>query len=299
MRDQPINLQSIPAPHGDKDPKRKPAIRTMKTDLAEFRGSGRVSVAQVISEELKTHPPRVVFQFQQPRSKKPVLLFGMLALMLTIAGVATYIYISSRPPTKPAESPKPPPFIFGTERSLTIVVKIQERLGFLKQLEAELKDLKRTGTITGIVLKIIDGPRQSFASLDDLMKLMDFKPPVGFIQQVESNELMLFVYQGTERNNFGVAARVKDPNRAFREMFLWEKSLLEDFFPFLFDGTISTIGVEFQDKAYHNIDYRFAKLSPEKDLGVGYTVFPARKTLIITTSQEAIERVIDRLFDTN
>lgn len=288
------NPQLTPEKEGGGETERKPAIRTMKTDLAEMAKSPGVSVAEAISRELKEHPSEVKFG-PRPGKKSWLVIGGVLLLIL--GGTAAYFFISGRSSQEATPAPQPPAPLFGVERSTVVTVRIQERLGFLRQTEAEVKDLKRAGTITGILLKVLDGPQERFASMRDFTELMGFNAPSGFSQQFESSDLMLFIYQGAERNHFGLAARAKDADRAFREMLLWEKTLPGDFLPFLFDETANVIGASFEDKTYRNIDYRFAKLSPAKDLGVGYTVFPARKVLVITTGQESIERVIDRLFD--
>lgn len=293
MLNQNPNSQLTPDRETESGTKRKPAIRTMKTDLAELAQKPDVSVTKTVSEELMAHPSRVTFK--PPRARLPRWIIMGAVLVLLAAGTALYFYLSGREPKGTVEPLKTPAPLFGVERTSTLTVRIQERLGFLRRLEQEVKDQKRTGTITGIFLKVIDGPQERFASLRDFAELMGFNAPSGLFQQFGS-ELMLFVYQGASRNHFGAAAQAKDAGRAFREMLLWEKTLPGDFFALLFDDSANTIGSSFEDKTYRNIDYRFAKLSPEKDLGVGYAVFPARKIAIITTGQEAMERIIDRLF---
>lgn len=49
--------------------------------------------------------------------------------------------------------------------------------------------------------------------------------------------------------------------------------------------------------SYRNIDYRYLAIDPEFDFGFGYLVFPARRAIVMATSEEAIRAIITRLFE--
>ena len=77
----------------------------------------------------------------------------------------------------------------------------------------------------------------------------------------------------------------------------WENSLLSDLQPLFFDQKPDVVIAPFEDRTYRNTDWRFLKLSSEKDIGIGYTIFPAGNILILTTGKEAMETTINRLFE--
>ncbi len=52
----------------------------------------------------------------------------------------------------------------------------------------------------------------------------------------------------------------------------------------------------FSGAVYRNIPYRFRKLEPDQDRGLGYFAFPAENLIVIAASEETIKRTIDRMF---
>ena len=68
-------------------------------------------------------------------------------------------------------------------------------------------------------------------------------------------------------------------------------------FTLFFGDEIKPLTSNFEDRTYRNIDWRYIKLSQEKDVGFGYTVFSAGNILVVTTSKAAMEEAINRLFD--
>jgi len=265
----------------------------MKSDLEQLSRSSKVSVIQMASEELKTHPPEI--KLKQKSAKKTLLIIGGLLLFLTLTGLALYTFILNPKTVEQPSAPKPPALPFGVEREATITVRLEEKLGFLKQLKEFAKEPGRRGTITGIRLKVWDGPQERFASLRDFADLMAFNSPASLRGRFESN-FVLFFYHGTDQNYFGFAAKASDENMIFREMILWEPMLVQDLYPFFFKEATGSPITEFEDRSYRNIDWRWAKISENEDLGIAYTIFPQNKLLVVTTGQEAMERVIDRLF---
>src|SRR3989344_4361501 len=99
----PPNPQYNYQPETVGEPERKPAIRTMRSDLEELTKSSKVAVTQVVSEELKTRPPEVNpaldsafkggVKFRRMGAKKTPLIIGGLILFLALAGFAAYVFI--------------------------------------------------------------------------------------------------------------------------------------------------------------------------------------------------------------
>ena len=82
-----------------------------------------------------------------------------------------------------------------------------------------------------------------------------------------------------------------------RDFIQWEPLLPIAFRPFFFDEKPEGLIAPFQDRSYRNIDWRYIKLSEEEDLGIGYAIFPAKNLLVVATSKETMEIVINRLFE--
>jgi hypothetical protein len=76
-----------------------------------------------------------------------------------------------------------------------------------------------------------------------------------------------------------------------------EPSLARDLQP-LFLGLLPPPTLApFENRSYHNIDFRYLAMDAEGRRGIGYVYLSAKRLLIITTSAEAMTRAIERLFE--
>lgn len=274
---------------------RKPAIRTMKSDVEELFKTTKPSLIQVLGQEVTTsgRPPPTKKE-SALRRYYPVFI---VALAAGAAIIGVILFLASRKETDgtPIKLIPPAPF-FATETSRTISVGAGERALFLRLMEDSSRELEREGNIKRILVKIKDGPAERFATLADFLEFYRITPPVNFLSNLGS-PLMLFFYYGRDGSRFGLSLRTADPDRTWRDLLGWEPALLRDFTPLFFDEKPEVVISPFEDRTYRNIDWRFLKLSPKKDLGIGYTIFPVGDVLLLTTSKEATETVINRLFD--
>lgn len=314
----PQQQENNQPPLQDRVENREPAIRTMKSDVAEYLQKSKPSLAQIVGLEAKgggSVPP-------QPRKKLYRALGGALAAILVISGAALFIWQrASAPVPAPVDTtPKEPAPLFAVEKSRTIVADTANRPLFLRLMDEALREGGRDGTITRIVLKLRDGPQERFATLNDFFALYRIEPPPNTFRQVEG-AVMPFLHHGGGETRLSIAVKTRDTARIFRDLLLWESSLAVDLLPLFSEQNIGPSSAFFEDKTYRNIDWRFLRLVPhatpsvgngttttssavlikdagfEKDIGIGHTVFPARNVAVITTSKKTMEAVIDRLFD--
>ncbi len=285
----PSSSQSAPPDTGI------PAIRTMKSDIDRLFKTTPPSVAQMISKPAATH---AAAKKQTRIAGVYIALGAMVALLLIAGGGAYYFRTTLFPPAVPVEimkAPVPQPF-FATESSRTLEVAQTKRQKFLDLMNDAMKEFERDGTIKRILIKRSDTPDQHYMSLAEFFDFYHINPPENLIRRLES-DLMIFVYTTTNATRLGLAVRTTDSNRTLRDMLDWEQSMSENFKPLLFDQQFTPATLSFEDRSYHNIDWRFLKLSSDTDIGIGYTIFPSGNILIITTSRQAMETVINRLFD--
>lgn len=295
--------QPDPRAEEGKDP---PALRTMKSDVQELLKTSQPSLLDLVGEELKqrdqaarTAPDRNV---PAGRSRRWVILITVLILALTAGTVLVFIRRSGPPP---AQTPPPrlPRAFFATETSRTITVAPTERLEFLRLVQDSADEPEREGSMKRLLIKIEAAGTQRFARPGDLFSLYRIQPPEEFVAVLEP-DLMLFLHYGlsgparpTGGPRLGFAARTREPGRILRILLGWERRLAQDLGVLFLRETIPSTLPEFEDRTYRNIDWRFQKLSSEKDLGIGYGIFPAQNLLILTTGKSAMESVINRLFD--
>lgn len=278
-------------------PARASAIRTMQSDAQEFLKTAKPSLMQIIGQRQEEFTPPE----QRSRRARPLAILA-LALGVAALGVGIFLFLRAFSGTSPGISGEitqkltPPQPFFATETSRTISVKARDRIEFLRLVADSMKEQEREGTVKRIVIKVQDGPHERFATLDDFFDLWRMTPPSTLGPQINP-PLMAFIYYGKEGSRLGFMAPSRAPDRTLADMLSWEPGLFSVFTPFFFDEKINSGLTPFEDRTYRNIDWRYLKLSQERDLGIAYTLFPAGDFLIVTTSKNALETVINRLFD--
>lgn len=293
MPNQPQNSIPLPAPQTTRpEIDRKPAIRTMKSDIEEMFKTTKPSLIKIVGQEVS----RAEVRQEKKEQKKYLAIVALgVAMLAILAGASYYFLPQEQEPATPVRVAPPAPF-FATEASRTISVRVQDRTQFIRLLADSMQEREREGIIKRVILKIQDGSQERFAIFSDFFGLWRIAPPQDLLPQVEP-PLMTFIYYGGDGARLGLAVKVRDLDRALAGMLQWESSLLRDVQPLFFDEKPETVLSSFEDRTYRNIDWRYLKLSRGKDFGIGYAVFPARSLLVITTSKEAMETAINRLFE--
>lgn len=293
MPDQPKNPQQSSAVPPKINPEPKPAIRTMKSDVEALFKTTRPSLIEIISKEASVPMPRPFLKGKKMFSNRG-LTIGVAMLFIAVGIIIFFLNQSQKEKLKPKLVP-PAPF-FATETARTVSVRSNDRALFLRLIEDSVREREREGTIKRVIVKLQDGPQERFATVSDFFEFYRIETPSGFLNYTEA-ALMPFIYYGRDGARFGLSLRTTDPNRALRDMLLWEPSFLRDLAPLFFDEKPEVVIAPFEDRTYRNIDWRFLKLSQTQDLGIAYTIFPAGNIVAITTSKESMETVINRLFD--
>jgi len=283
-------------------PAEKPriAIRTMKTDAEELIKTTKPSLIQTLGREQRPFTPTVGAARKLPIRLIAVIIVIVLALgggaLLLMRGVSLVSTPAKNQTGAVLTRAAPPPAYFATETSRTISVKKKDRGEFLRLMNDAWHEKEREGTVKRILIKVQDGPNERFATLTDFFELWRIAPPQELLDLADRN-LMVFMYAGAGGNRLGLAVRARDTERMFAAMLRWEPSLLAQITSLFFDERADTIVVPFEDRTYRNIDWRYLKLSQNKDLGIGYAVFPAGNMFLFTTSKESMETSVNRLFD--
>lgn len=276
---------------------RRPAIRTMRSDAEELFKTTKPSLLQMIGTQ-----QRPAAAPQGKPSRAPLALVFGIVLLAGIGGGA-YFLISRMSARTGGATPAPsvavravPPPYFATEASRTITVKKQDRAEFLRLMEDSWREEEREATVKRLIVMLQDGPQEYPATLGDFFEMWRITPPAALTARLDQN-LMVFLYQGKTGNRLGLAVRTREPERTFADMLSWEPALLAGLSQFFFDERSDTVVAPFEDRTYRNIDWRYLKLSQERDLGIGYAVFPVGNIFVLTVGKEGMETAINRLFD--
>lgn len=292
----PITEPPKPPPQPSPSKTNNPAaIRTMKSDLDRLFQTAPPSIAQRI-----TRPGAVNPAVKQAHKNAAVyVILGVMLVLFIIAGAGAYYFWDTLfPPPPPIEriKPVPPAPLFATESSRTIDIPQTDRQQFIKLMADSMKEFERNGTMKRILVKLSDASGEHFITLSDFFEFYHITPPESLIKRLDANP-MIFVHTASSGTRLGFAVKTNDASRTLRDMLDWEADMRTDFNPLFFGIKLAPVSLTFEDRSYHNIDWRYLKLSSETDIGIGYGIFPAKNMLIIGTSKELMETVISRLFD--
>ncbi len=273
------------------------AIRTMRSDAEELFKTTKPSLLQMMGN------PQPAASHGQSQSKKPkvLLVVGGVLFLAAIGGGVYFLAqkIAPRAGTSPASPRVVPraaaPALFATETSRTITVKKQDRAEFLRLMADTWQEAEREGTVKRLIIMLRDGPQEYPATLGDFFEMWRVTPPASLTERLNQN-LMVFLYQGKTGNRLGLAVQTREPERTFADMLSWEPALLASVSQIFFDERSEAIVAPFEDRTYRNIDWRYLKLSQERDLGIGYAIFPVGNIFVFTVGREGMETVINRLF---
>lgn len=287
-----------PANQSPSEPaKREPAIRTMKSDMAEYLKTTKPSLVSILARQAEADEAR---QSQQNGGPKKSELKAALAIFLTLvslaAGFLGYLYLKrEKPPTTKRPEATPAALMF-YEKSSEVLIN-ENRREFTQALNEKAKATTAAGTFHRLTLRLrnkegtdpVIGIRQFF-------ELADAKPPEGFLDTIVEPP-QLFIYRQGDGPRLSILLKSDDLERALESMRRWE-SALPTSFAFAFFGEGLPVTLEpFSSRTYKNIDFRYLKMEADRDRGAGYLAFPAKRLIIIATSEEAIRLTINRLFE--
>src|SRR3989338_7810078 len=277
---------------------RRPAIRTMRSDAEQLFKTTKPSLIQMIGTA--QHPLPSARSSRPAASKIPMFLISVALLGAIGGGVYYFVWPLLAPGTtavNPRAAPRSAgPGLFATEASRTITVKKQDRVEFLRLMQAAWQEAEREGTVKRLAVILQDGPQEYPATLADFFEMWRITPPSSLTERLDQN-LMVFLYAGKTGNRLGLAVRTREPERTFADMLSWEPALLASVSQLFFDERSEAVIAPFEDRTYRNLDWRYLKLSQERDLGIGYAVFPVGNIFVFTVGKEGMETVINRLFD--
>jgi|SRR3989344_1176624 len=280
---------------GDK----KSIVRTMKGDVEEMFKKTKPSFLKIISQETARSSSRSISSSfpQKAHPLRRILVIVFSILFLAGVGGGGFLFWKSRQgELAPTQRIAPPNPFFASESSRTINGDVSKPNEFL-QLLNERED-ERGGTIKRVLVKLEESAGERFATFPDLVNLLNLAPPKTLLTKTTLPVNIYFHYQkDSGEARFGFATRVGDQDRTWADMLGWESSILGDLRQVILKEKLQINILPFEDRTFRNIDWRYQKLSQEKDIGIAYTIFPAKNLLVLTSSKEMMETIINRLFE--
>lgn len=288
------NAQNTPPPPGNPDALRQePAIRTMKSDIAAFMKETKPSLIQILTKqaELQTPPEERV------RRPTPWMQIGIGAgafIVLAASGWLVYQFLLVRPakipPSVEETAPTSPMLV---EKTVTANVT-RNPLVLFQALASAAETIEREGTFKRLIpaIKEANGETTTLGAAD-FFAILSVKAPAQISESLQGPLFVNFYYEAA-RPHMALVIPVKNLDRTFAGMISWESAIQRDLEVIFVGSPQEPVIAPFVDKTYRNIDYRFVVLNGR---GIGYFLFAPKNLLVITTTESAVQLIINRLLE--
>lgn len=269
-------------------PRREPAIRTMRSDISEFLKTTKPSLVSLLARQAE-------WEAYAPPSRRRIWIGAAIAAVAAAAVVTGAVwYLRSGPEVPEAAAPPPaPPFLFFEATTELTVPPAPSSL----YRELSLLPDQPVGSFSRILIRT--ARETGDAAIPDLAEFIaraGGRIPAD-LEGTAIGQPQLFRYRSSAGTDLGLMFETRNPARAIAALIGAEPSLARDL-EFLFLGTTPPVNLSpYQDLIYRNVSFRYLKLFPEQDRGLGYLLFPARRLMVISTSEGALRAAIDRLFE--
>lgn len=272
-----------------------PKLRTMKQDAAQYLKDRNISFLDLVSKEheyAKDNPK--MFMYRERLTEKAwfrSVLGLVLVVLVATVGYGVYVALLTRDTLPPTEATPARAFILVEEREI-ITIRDGDRAGLLAKLEAARRSRLPSRSIKHVVVRIESfGGGARFASANDFFKILDFKTPSGFTENL-NDKFDILVYYRPNGADIGFVFEPKDHERALAYMLEWEKNMILDFRNLYFDVDVRQPLHLFTDTIVRNIDMRSMAL--QENTAFSYGIF-AQRFLVIATSDEFTSVLLGRL----
>lgn len=272
--------------------KQRPAIRTMRSDVSEFLKTSKPSLVSLLTRQAEANQPQSARHGEILPLK--FIALGIGALLVIIGGAIVFLKFSTAPPVPAApETPAPPPDIFYEETDEIIITPARQ--DFLDALKKAGRTDRPAGSFTRLVIRTKTRDASLLLDFQEFLNIFGANAPSDFVDGAGGLP-QFFIHQGNSGPGLGVIVEAKNPARAMQGLLSWEPSMERDL-EALFLGSSPPANLKpFQDLTYRNIDFRYHKPENGQDSGVGYLYFPAKRRIIIATSEESLRLIIQRFF---
>jgi len=282
-----------PTAHPFNDPSIK-QIRTFKSDAEEAVKYQNVSAVDIAIAEQKKREKETPIEYENSKTSHAGIFIILALLVVIVLGGGWYYWFSSSQA------------ISGIKKAPAIAIKtiIPYTKGSTITIDSESDPLTLIGSKLG----------QSNAGLGNVFALIPVANststhPIGIetilrntsapnrLQRSLNSDYMVGAYTYDVQSPFVILTSTFFQN-TFSGMLEWEKNLREDFLPLIqvSHGTETSTGVAsepFEDGLISNIDVRILR-NPAGDIILLYA-FADKDTLVITTTQNALKFILDRL----
>jgi len=275
-----------------------PKIRTFKTDAEIFMKEKKISQLDIARGAYSAGGGTLRAAPAERFNYKIIIFAGIAILIMGLAGFFAFRLFFPAAPTPQNGAEKPIANFLPVDGTKEIIFSESNPGALISALLEERKKNLRFDTAVYLPVKILKNTgEEKFLAASDLARSFGWQAPLEFLDNLQPDFNLLAVY-GQNSQDIAVILKIKNFPSALASLFDWERTIWQDFKPFLQAEDVKNISqFAFADDLIKNNDARVLKNSPPAGGGkiiLGYVIFN-KQYVIISTSSEALSTILGRL----
>jgi hypothetical protein len=284
------------------------SVRTYASDVAEVLKREKTSVSEMtLAEDKKRREKKIVPTKEYESQTKRSWTFGLIAIALIAVGLialgTSFLFLRGM---DVVEETQVPSLIFSNAFEEIETDGLNER-----QLREEINSKRESvegtlGSIINLYLTEKTGDIKKLNTAQEFLEKIGSRVNSAFSRAL-SEEFLLGVHIFDGNDGF-LIFKVKSFENAFAQMLDWETKIADDLFPIFYSNfpdiraldengeVITGVGNQFNDLIIESKDTRVLK-DNDGEIVLMYS-FPDKTSLIITTNENTLKEVFNRLTTT-
>jgi hypothetical protein len=278
---------------GKNEKSKIPALRTLKTESAEFVRNKNISLADMaLAESKKRREGLRNAQGKNLLTRKRIVIILGSAVLAAVVGFSAWFLLKEDAAPQTARQ-APPPLIFSEQKD---IIEITKKSNLKSAIISKLKNQSlKNGEIKhfAVLEKISEEQKQFLNARDFLTSITN--PPSSLIRALSDKFYFGIIRNAADNANYPILIfEINSFDQAFAGMLSWERTLKENLMFLMPAGmNLNTSNPIFTDEVIKNHDVRLIKNEENQPILL-YTFF-SKRTLVITFDQKALEKTLERL----
>ncbi len=263
-------------------------FHTMRTDAQRYVEDKDLSLINIFTKESKRASKR--FEEEIKFKASFFVWLGVISISVLIIGFLGYkIFWGGKIKEEPRPA-IPPPFIF-SDQVKTIYLTNSNFEILVSEISEKFKDSYSLNNFTYFPIIQDNG----VISSTDFLKGLKINITPELLKSVDKDFVFIIYTDDKSANHIIFGVKLISYDRAFKAMFELENEMPEKLQPIIISvkNNIISRKPEFADKVINNIDARVLETTDGKNI-ITYGFF-GRRYLLITDSEEALKKSIERL----
>lgn len=263
----------------DEDKSKIPALRTLKTDTAEFVEKRGVSLVDIAAEEAKKGGLRSEERNNKVLFKKISLTAIVIVVVIAIGFGGYWFFTKNQQEEQSVQLLARP--ILAADDQIEVSVDLEEPQKFLNNLQNAIQSQIRPNHLLNVFVALDSG---------EFLKTIGTNPPPEFSYSLDSKFMLAKFYLAKDWPV--LIFKIRDYDSAFAGIIKWERYIAADLQGLFLSSNLNNTNNFFEDKVVQNHDTRI--LNDKDGNSVLIYSFINRNYLVITTNEEPLKEIFRR-----